>query len=88
VTEGTVTHTTDFGAFVDIGSGVEGLAHVSEIPNGEQSLAALKSNTPVKVKILHIDTHQRRVSLRIESDDPVAEDVEPDSSPDEPETLE
>ena len=88
VTEGTVTHTTDFGAFVDIGSGVEGLAHVSEIPNGEQGLATLGSDTPVKVRILHIDSHQRRVSLRIESDDPVAEDVEPESSPDEPETLE
>lgn len=88
VTEGTVTHTTDFGAFVDIGSGVEGLAHVSEIPDGERALSTLAPDTPVKVKILHIDTHQRRVSLRIESDDSAAEDVEPDSSQDEPETAE
>jgi len=88
VTEGTVTHTTDFGAFVDIGSGVEGLAHISEMPDGEQGLASLESGTLVKVKILHIDTHQRRVSLRIEGDDPAAEDVEPDDSQDEPETVE
>ncbi len=88
VTEGTVTHTTDFGAFIDIGSGVEGLAHVSEMPNGEQGLAVLASNTVVKVKILHIDAHQRRVSLRIESDDSAVEEAEPDSSQDEPETVE
>ncbi|MCJ7548555.1 MAG: S1 RNA-binding domain-containing protein [Anaerolineae bacterium] len=88
VIEGTVTHTTDFGAFVDIGSGVEGLAHVSEMPNGEQGLAALESNAAVKVRILHIDTHQRRVSLRIEADDDAVEDAEPDSSQDEPETVE
>lgn len=89
VTDGIVTHTTDFGAFVDIGDGIEGLAHISEMPNGEQALVAMGPNTPVKVKILHIDAHQRRVSLRIESDDnDVAEDTEPDSAQDESDTLE
>jgi len=66
VTEGTVSHTTDFGAFVDVGQGIEGLVHVSEMPDGEQTLASLQPSMSVNVLVLHIDTHQRRISLRIE----------------------
>lgn len=64
--EGTVTHITDFGAFVDIGEGVEGLVHLSEIPGGEQGLAELTPSTNVKVQILYIDPLQQRISLRLE----------------------
>jgi small subunit ribosomal protein S1 len=66
VVEGTITHVTDFGAFVDIGEGVEGLVHVSEMPNGEQTLSNTVPNTRVEVRILHIDPLQQRISLRLE----------------------
>jgi len=66
IIEGTVTHTTDFGAFVDIGRGVEGLVHVSEMPHGEQTLANLEPSKSVRVRILYIDPLQQRISLRLE----------------------
>ncbi|MGC9522863.1 MAG: 30S ribosomal protein S1 [Anaerolineae bacterium] len=66
VVPGTVTHITDFGAFVDVGEGVEGLVHVSEMPGGEQMLSELTPSTDVKVQILYIDPLQQRISLRLE----------------------
>jgi small subunit ribosomal protein S1 len=68
VIEGTVTHVTDFGAFVDVGNGVEGLVHVSEMPGGEATLTSLVPSTTVKVKILYIDPLQQRISLRLEEE--------------------
>ena len=66
VIDGTVTHITDFGAFVDVGQGVEGLVHVSEMPGGEQTLGELASSADVKVQILYVDPLQQRISLRLE----------------------
>ncbi|MGC9347681.1 MAG: 30S ribosomal protein S1 [Anaerolineae bacterium] len=76
VVEGRVTHVTDFGAFVDLGEGVEGLVHVSEMPNGEQTLSELVPSTDVKVRILHIDPLQQRISLRLEeTEEPETEET-------------
>ncbi len=66
IVDGTVTHTTDFGAFVDVGQGVEGLVHVSEIPGGEEALNGLAPSTDVKVEVLYVDPLQQRISLKIE----------------------
>jgi len=74
--EGTISHTTDFGAFVDVGQGIEGLVHVSEMPDGEQTLASLESGTKVDVVVLHIDARQRRISLRIEAGALEADDAD------------
>jgi small subunit ribosomal protein S1 len=35
IVRGTVTNVASFGAFVDIGEGIEGLVHISEVPGGE-----------------------------------------------------
>jgi small subunit ribosomal protein S1 len=72
--EGTITHVTDFGAFVDVGNGVEGLVHVSEMPDGEATLGTLVPSSTVKVKILYIDALQQRISLHL--GDSVEVDVE------------
>jgi small subunit ribosomal protein S1 len=66
VLDGTVTHTTDFGAFVDIGQGVEGLVHVSEMPGGEAALTELAPSTDVQVQVLYVDPLQQRISLKLE----------------------
>ncbi len=82
--EGTVTHITDFGAFVDIGEGVEGLVHVSEIPGGEDALGDLTPGTDVKVHILYIDPLQQRISLRLEE----THEAAPEALAEEASTLE
>jgi small subunit ribosomal protein S1 len=66
IVDGTVTHTTDFGAFVDVGQGVEGLVHVSEMSGGEETLTDLAPNTDVKVEVLYVDPLQQRISLKLE----------------------
>lgn len=64
---GKVTRIMDFGAFVEVVPGVEGLVHLSEIsyerighPN-----KILKSGDEVKVRVLKIDEENRRLSLSI-----------------------
>jgi small subunit ribosomal protein S1 len=68
VIDGIITHVTDFGAFVDVGEGVEGLAHVSEIPGGEETLSGIGSGSEIKAEILQIDPSQQRISLRLQND--------------------
>jgi small subunit ribosomal protein S1 len=63
--EGTVTNVTRFGVFVDVGDGVEGLVHVSEIPGGDASCAGLESGSPVTVRVLKVDQWRRRIALSL-----------------------
>jgi small subunit ribosomal protein S1 len=67
VVEGTVTNVVEFGAFVDLGEGVEGLVHVSEMPGREVTRSELASGSPVTVRVLEIDKWQRRIALRLEN---------------------
>lgn len=65
---GTVAHIADFGVFVEIKEGVEGLIHVSEI-DGEISKKQLQKFYPiageVKAKVLKVDANERRLGLSI-----------------------
>jgi len=65
--EGTVTNVARFGVFVDIGDGVEGLVHVSEIPGGDASCAGLEPGSPVTVRVLKIDQWRQRIALSLRS---------------------
>jgi small subunit ribosomal protein S1 len=67
IVEGTVTRTTDFGAFVEIGHGVEGLVHISQISNEHiaRPSSVLSSGDKVMVKILEIKEAEQRISLSI-----------------------
>ncbi len=66
VLEGEITHITDFGAFVMIEKGVEGLIHISDI-TWEKEInhpgEALEVGQKVKAKILNIDPDKQKVSL-------------------------
>jgi small subunit ribosomal protein S1 len=64
VIEGPIVHRTDFGVFVEIEDGVEGLVHLSELINdGEEWQNNYPEGQPLKAEIIHIDSHDRKVSL-------------------------
>ena len=67
VVEGRVTNVTDFGAFVELEEGIEGLVHVSEISREkvEKPSDVLKVGDPLSAIVLHIDPHERRIGLSI-----------------------
>ena len=65
--DGSVTKLTDFGAFVEIEEGVEGLIYVSEIADHriEKPSDVLKVGDQVKAEILSIEPKERRIGLSI-----------------------
>ncbi|MGE0617115.1 MAG: 30S ribosomal protein S1 [Bacteriovoracia bacterium] len=65
--EGPVTKLTDFGAFVEIEEGVEGLVYVSEIADQrvEKPSDVLKVGETVRAEILSIEPKERRIGLSI-----------------------
>jgi small subunit ribosomal protein S1 len=65
VIEGTVTKVVDFGMFVDLGEGVEGLVHTSEMPGGKDVYVELEPGSPIKVRVLKINRWQHRVALSL-----------------------
>jgi len=72
---GTVSKITDFGLFIRLTEGVEGLAHVSEIQRDpKQKLdKAFKAGDPVRVRIIKIDTTERKIGLSTRDVEPVPE---------------
>jgi small subunit ribosomal protein S1 len=71
VVEGTVTNVVDFGAFVALDDGVEGLVHISEFPRAEQPLATVRPGDAVQVRVLRIDPQRRRIGLSLRGFGPV-----------------
>jgi small subunit ribosomal protein S1 len=63
--DGTVTKVADFGVFVDVGEGVEGLVHISEIPDGNVSHTDLKPGSPITVRVLKVNRWRRRIALSL-----------------------
>lgn len=69
VITGKVVNHADFGTFVELMEGVEGLIHVSEmnVEDGQSAEEAYPSGTEVTVKILNIDSEERKVSLSMKA---------------------
>src|SRR6188508_1512279 len=64
--KGKVTNVTDYGAFVELEPGVEGLVHVSEMSWVKKNVHPNKIVTPgqeVEVMVLEVDSNKRRISL-------------------------
>ncbi len=63
--QGTVKRVTDFGAFIDIGVGRDGLVHVSEMAPGRVAKASdiVKQGDQVTVWIKELDREKNRISL-------------------------
>ena len=69
VVAGQVTRTAEFGAFVRIGSGIEGLLHISELgARVKRTEDALTIGQSLLVKVQSVDTSKKRVSLALASD--------------------
>ncbi len=62
---GIVTRLVDFGAFVQLASGIEGLAHISEL--SERRLVhpreVINEGDEITVRVLEVDLDRRRISL-------------------------
>src|SRR5947209_20438600 len=67
--KGKVTRLMDFGAFVELEPGVEGLVHVSELsPQRIRSVSdVVKEGQEVEVMVLRIDPTQRKMSLSLKA---------------------
>ena len=67
IVKGTVTRLADFGAFVELAEGVDGLVHISQLSNDHVKKVAsvVKVGETVSVKILEVDPASRRISLSI-----------------------
>ncbi|WP_298260394.1 30S ribosomal protein S1 [uncultured Litoreibacter sp.] len=64
--QGRVTNITDYGAFVELEPGVEGLVHVSEMSWTKKNVhpgKIVSTSQEVEVMVLEIDSSKRRVSL-------------------------
>jgi small subunit ribosomal protein S1 len=69
VVKGTVTNVTDFGIFVELAPGVEGLCHISEIDRND-GLALAEVFNPgqgMMCRILRVDWHESRIGLSMQS---------------------
>jgi small subunit ribosomal protein S1 len=65
VVKGTVTKITNFGVFVGLEDGLEGLLHISELSEDkiENAEDFVKVGDPLEVKILRVDTEERKIGL-------------------------
>jgi small subunit ribosomal protein S1 len=71
---GTITNITDFGVFVELEEGIEGLVHVSEISREKTKTPSGKFNMGdvITAKVMNINSDERRIGLsikRLEMDD-------------------
>ena len=68
VCKGKVTNITDYGAFVELEDGIEGLVHVSEMSWTRKNVhpgKIVSTSEEVEVKVLEVDEEKRRISLGI-----------------------
>ncbi|MCE9533256.1 MAG: S1 RNA-binding domain-containing protein [Planctomycetes bacterium] len=67
--KGKVTRTADFGAFVEIEPGVEGLIHISELGTNRVRRVrdVLQEGKEVEVQIVNIDLEQKRIGLSLKA---------------------
>ena len=79
--EGDIQNITDFGIFLGLEGGLDGLIHLSDISwegNGDELIKDYKKGSKIKAKILDINVEKERVSLGIKqlTEDKVANEIE------------
>ncbi|MFJ6411696.1 30S ribosomal protein S1 [Terribacillus saccharophilus] len=67
VIDGTVQRLTDFGVFVSIGGGIDGLVHISQLSHEhvEKASDVVIEGQEIKVKVLGVDKENERISLSL-----------------------
>ncbi|WP_432734701.1 30S ribosomal protein S1 [Maridesulfovibrio sp. FT414] len=65
--EGLITNITDFGLFVEVEEGIEGLVHVSEISHKKikNPSEMFKEGVTIQAKVIHVSADERRLGLSI-----------------------
>lgn len=83
IVKGKVTKIVQFGVFVSVEDGIEGLVHISELASRhvDNPETVVKQNEEVFVKVIDVDLDRRRISLSLkqanDSVDPSSEDFDP-----------
>jgi small subunit ribosomal protein S1 len=75
--EGPVTNLTAFGAFIDLGDGIEGMVHISDITNEKRlnhPKEKLAKGQTVKAEVLEMDRERRRIRLGMKQLEPTTVD--------------
>lgn len=69
IIEGKVTKLVPFGVFVELGDGIEGLVHISEMAKGHVDVPSQVTSVgeTVQVKVMDIDLDRRRISLSMKA---------------------
>ncbi len=63
---GKITNITDFGIFVELEEGVEGLVHISEVDNEKKDLSKeYKAGDELEAKVMNVNTDERRIGLSV-----------------------
>jgi small subunit ribosomal protein S1 len=83
VTTGIVKRIVDFGAFVELKPGVEGLVHISEMAHRHVDTPheVVSENEEIEVKVLSVDQEAQRVSLSIKALEDAPERQEQEQRP-------
>ena len=77
IAEGPVTSLTNFGCFMDLGGGIDGMIHISDITREKRlnhPREALAAGQTVRAVVLEVDRERRRVKLGIKQLEPTTAD--------------
>jgi ribosomal protein S1 len=85
IINGKVTRIMDFGAFVELEPGVEGLIHISELSPARvrRVIDVVKPGQDVQVMVLSVDKGQRRISLSLKAALPQEPEATPEAEEEE-----
>jgi ribosomal protein S1 len=83
IVKGTVTRIAEFGAFVRLATGVEGLVHLSELAHYrvQRVNSVVSEGQEVEVKILSIEEEKQRISLSLKAAQAPPPSAEPEAEP-------
>jgi len=86
IVRGAVTKVTNFGVFVELEDDLEGLLHISELADHkvDNPEEIVKLNEEIEVKILRVDSEERKIGLSLKRAQWAAEDGVPSEPPPEP----
>ena len=89
IVEGKVVRATNFGAFVELSEGIEGLIHVSEFEEHGGQKEEIKVDETIKIRIIKLSPSERKIGLSIRAlkTDDVATDWQSYASRDSPEVT-
>jgi small subunit ribosomal protein S1 len=77
IVEGAITNLTQFGAFIELGGGIEGMVHISDITHEkrlEHPREKLAKGQTVKAAVVEVDRERRRIRLSLKQLEPTTVD--------------